>query len=1777
MGGPSSDHRAIDDAVAMATEEVDLIRGESSDRIIITSLTAAIEGLKTTPVVPASSPLLAAESMEYTTEPTTMGADASTPGRSPPPELKLPWAKDGEETKGDVGDVPVFANPPLASPALSAQDGPDFGKLGDILSANELTPSHAMVAKRGGSVGGGTGGGDGEVGGLAALVSAIATATELRPTTQVADDLLCSARLLLRLRLARQSGRVREIEVVLADCDASAERMHPLARVEINEATSELVSRQVAQHFDEAITMGAPRVLSAMEQQKRLKEIDGSTVSTPSSSSPSSPGGIARVDGHLALVDGGAVGDVLLGGGALTLDLSGVTVVALDAFIRDTESLLTGTNGGAKQSPRIQVLLDTARMVKTTRARMLERRWDLTEQLVKDAVGRAVLDSFPEEIFPEMNAVLDEVDNRAVVAAAHDVLARGRVGGAPGRLDISLVSTEGMEACLAKSSALGAQSEASARATRAVEVVAALRTALLTGDAAPYPRCRQVLERLDEDMRQLLITYGTDASGYTTETDYEAALPPVAVAEVHLVQEAVVAARQTAQLVAGLGSHPVVFAEMDQAQVVLTLRATDHLGGLVRSTRQEGCRSRRVEGLVRSAELLAQMRSLWEGDRWDELGGALAEAASEELCTEAVDEVLAIQDICADRAARHQLVRALSTGKAMAHPAAGDENTDVDLAGGGLGGGLGLRAEDGLMRQANFHQVASMEHLTVPSAHELVNVDGLQDAMQTCLALRQRREYTNVLLKEAAIPVFKLRAAAVDEGWEALRAATAESATSPPADLRVSCLVIDELAWFRDYVANQSAMDVQSWYRGCRGCLDYGTGRQAVIVMQASFRAKRQRERFGATRGAAGHVQRLHRGKAARQRLVKEAEAATAVQRATRRGLQRNAFIHLRNQAVTLQAAFRMGRARRRFVRTKGGVGRVQAMCRGHRERQALRYVYHAASMVQAAFRMISERNRIKRIRRIVPRLQAVARGRQGRVATLEKHLKASLASGGVGQPAPRGVGMGATTFGAIDTGSIQRSIDKALRLQPTSTGVLRLARTAKVLHQARAALRDGDLTLATQAVEEANGYHTGGAGIAMEGVKELMEVVGQVEHGLLPAKLRETLAQGGAAGSPGTPDFSKCQTWGLDEVIDNAERLQSRSVEVVALLNNALVVRQLRTAQLNARWEEVAHVVHLVLGTPEGASGSIEAKGESKSPSAVGAAAAGKGEGGIGSGSGVTLVRASRTEFEFARDCIDVRVAISHLVEGMSTGQVVAHLGGDGSHADTTCTNILALQRALFDVSRHTWWEHDRVLNRLVVSARAILALREATMSSDWEGASLVFSQVDEHRVSEHAFDEFQRIRRLVERATKEHAVLNRIHAACRHSPAARRELAGSSPGAPTPPAVPQDGLDVLKELSRALKETKSLALDTHPDPRVVAQVVHAREYLSELVECQRRLQRATSAQHFDATRSAVAEAEKLGWEGKEVIHARKHGLAVERLHGQADVAEATMDQTLAAAVRDDARRLNVPLPDHHKVDHIAAMSENELQLMRMQQAQSDGDRRTEIDVAMQIRAEQFEQHRRDVAAESSGGKAAADIYDLSQCPDVHPRHILGEDVNEIVQVDPAVFSWCADARHLPLCDISIPEFQSSSEQLFQLLQRYMDIDAAAMQVKGAAVGTRCAQTILRAGIERAPLRDEIYCIIVKQLRGNTSIVQLERGWQMLRLVLLTFAPSDSLSMFVEAFILDEREKDSWALLQSIMQDDNGDGISNTARAIPSDAAVLDVQRSVISAKGLFAARYHG
>ena len=85
-----------------------------------------------------------------------------------------------------------------------------------------------------------------------------------------------------------------------------------------------------------------------------------------------------------------------------------------------------------------------------------------------------------------------------------------------------------------------------------------------------------------------------------------------------------------------------------------------------------------------------------------------------------------------------------------------------------------------------------------------------------------------------------------------------------------------------------------------------------------------------------------------------------------------------------------------------------------------------------------------------------------------------------------------------------------------------------------------------------------------------------------------------------------------------------------------------------------------------------------------------------------------------------------------------------------------------------------------------------------------------------------------------------------------------------------------MLKELSRALKETKSLALDTHPDPRVVAQVVHAREYLSELVECQRRLQRATSAQHFDATRSAVAEAEKLGWEGKEVIHARKHGLAV-------------------------------------------------------------------------------------------------------------------------------------------------------------------------------------------------------------------------------------------------------------------------------------------------------------
>ena len=63
----------------------------------------------------------------------------------------------------------------------------------------------------------------------------------------------------------------------------------------------------------------------------------------------------------------------------------------------------------------------------------------------------------------------------------------------------------------------------------------------------------------------------------------------------------------------------------------------------------------------------------------------------------------------------------------------------------------------------------------------------------------------------------------------------------------------------------------------------------------------------------------------------------------------------------------------------------------------------------------------------------------------------------------------------------------------------------------------------------------------------------------------------------------------------------------------------------------------------------------------------------------------------------------------------------------------------------------------------------------------------------------------------------------------------------------------------------------------------------------------------------------------------------------------------------------------------------------------------------------------------------------------------------------------------------------------------------------KQADLEVQAIQGIIRHGLEREEIRDEIYVQCVRQINGNPSPEQVDRLWLLLCLVVVAFTPSKS------------------------------------------------------------------
>lgn len=62
--------------------------------------------------------------------------------------------------------------------------------------------------------------------------------------------------------------------------------------------------------------------------------------------------------------------------------------------------------------------------------------------------------------------------------------------------------------------------------------------------------------------------------------------------------------------------------------------------------------------------------------------------------------------------------------------------------------------------------------------------------------------------------------------------------------------------------------------------------------------------------------------------------------------------------------------------------------------------------------------------------------------------------------------------------------------------------------------------------------------------------------------------------------------------------------------------------------------------------------------------------------------------------------------------------------------------------------------------------------------------------------------------------------------------------------------------------------------------------------------------------------------------------------------------------------------------------------------------------------------------------------------------------------------------------------------------------------------------QDLLQQGLQNTDLRDEIFCLVCKQLTNNPKEESVDRGWNLMSLLLATFRPSSEMENYLENFL---------------------------------------------------------
>lgn len=296
------------------------------------------------------------------------------------------------------------------------------------------------------------------------------------------------------------------------------------------------------------------------------------------------------------------------------------------------------------------------------------------------------------------------------------------------------------------------------------------------------------------------------------------------------------------------------------------------------------------------------------------------------------------------------------------------------------------------------------------------------------------------------------------------------------------------------------------------------------------------------------------------------------------------------------------------------------------------------------------------------------------------------------------------------------------------------------------------------------------------------------------------------------------------------------------------------------------------------------------------------------------------------------------------------------------------------------------------------------------------------------------------------------------------------------------------------------------------------AQFYLQQIEGVRQSLRQATAAMNADALIGSVDAADSIGWQHAEVEHARQLRDHVLGLQTHVHFALMYFDDEMMrnALTRADQLKFNggqVPeLRDWLTNASEEKFAEQQLKVTRqLPSDRADPARVTRTlirlkDIKFRLRGSLFvfENYPK---LRTNEGWANLKFISLS-------RDELGRGMKR----------WTRDPIHAPLTEIPDGRQSKTAITMFKNVLGWCgDGKYGAPLI--------LAVELIETGVREAWLRDELYCQLMKQLTANPSLESSARGWQLMLLMLSTFAPPQEIEDYVEYFIRTHAPKPQLAM----------------------------------------------